>query len=68
MKKARVLGGLAGDGGREKARLGAGWVYTRGMIEYLDQLIERSGIDPIMLGWILSVCVLLIINHLRGRK
>jgi hypothetical protein len=38
------------------------------MIAYLDELIVRSGINPIMLGWIGALCVLALWNSLRGRK
>lgn len=33
---------------------------------YLDELITRSGINPITLGWIGSLCVLWLIDWLRG--
>lgn len=35
--------------------------------DYLNQLIVRSGIDPIFLGWIGALCVLAAINSLRGK-
>jgi hypothetical protein len=35
---------------------------------YVDELITRSGINPIVLGWIGSLCVLWLIDWLRGRK
>lgn len=36
------------------------------MVEYLDALILRTGINPIMLGWIGSLCVLWVIDCLWG--
>lgn len=38
------------------------------MADYLNQLIVRSGIDPIMLGWLGALAVLAVWNSLRGRK
>jgi hypothetical protein len=38
------------------------------MADYLNDLIVRSGIDPIFLGWVGSLCVLWVINWLRGGR
>jgi hypothetical protein len=38
------------------------------MVDYLNDLIVRSGVNPIYLGWVGALCVLAVWNSLRGRK
>jgi hypothetical protein len=37
------------------------------MVDYLNDLITRSGINPIFFGWIGALGVLMFIDWLRGR-
>jgi hypothetical protein len=37
------------------------------MVEYFDAMIARSGISPIMLGYLGALCILAFINNLRGK-